>query len=79
MQFGVGVGGVHYASLGASLGNHFERGEQLKALPRQREYHSFFAVILSPAAQPEIMAKLWPTRHKNASQSLAIRVMRDTA
>jgi hypothetical protein len=79
MQFGVGVGGVHYASLGASLGNHFERGEQLKALPGQREYHSFFAVILSPAARPEIMAKLWLKRHQNASQSLTVRAEKDTA
>jgi hypothetical protein len=70
---------VHYASLGASLGNRFERGEQLKAPPQQQEYHSFFAVILSPAADSEIMAKLWLKRHQNVSQSLTVRAGKDAA
>jgi hypothetical protein len=33
----------------------------------------------SPAAQPEIMAKLWLTRHQNASESLTIQALGDTA
>jgi hypothetical protein len=61
------------------LGDRSERGEQLEAPPQQQEYHFFFAVILSPRAGSEIMAKLWLKRHQNASQSLTVRVVGSTA